>query len=73
MKKYRKRIADDILKDLGGISIADRVPSLLTDLSVEEVIKADPDHIFILTMGDEKAGEEYFIKNIIPAVMVSLA
>ena len=65
IKVKNDNIADDILKDLGGISIADRVPSLLTDLSVEEVIKADPDHIFILTMGDEKAGEEYFIKNII--------
>lgn len=65
IKVKNDNIADDILKDIGGISIADRVPSLLTDLSVEEVIKADPDHIFVITMGDETSGRDYFIKNII--------
>lgn len=56
---------DTILKELGGVSIADKVPSLLKDLSVEEVIKSNPKYIFVLTMGDEKEAKEYFNANIV--------
>lgn len=65
IKVKNDNIADDILKNLGAVSIADRVPSLLKDLSAEEVIAAEPDYIFILTMGDEQAGKDYFEKNIV--------
>lgn len=65
IKVKSDNIADIILKDLGGKSIADFSPSILTDLSVEEIIKCDPDYIFILTMGDELAGERYFRDNIV--------
>ena len=60
IKVKTDNIADRIIKDLGGQSITDKVPSLLTDFSIEEVIRSNPDYIFVLTMGDEKAGEEYF-------------
>ena len=44
-----------VLHELGTENIADRHESLLEDLSIEEIILADPDHIFITTMGDESA------------------
>lgn len=42
-----------ILRDLGADNLADRYESLLEDVSLEEVIAADPDFIFITTMGAE--------------------
>jgi iron complex transport system substrate-binding protein len=47
-------LAEDIARELGCISLAEKYPSLLTDLSVEQIAISDPDYIFVLTMGDEK-------------------
>lgn len=46
-------LAGVILRDLGADNLADRYASLLEDVSLEEVIAADPDFIFISTMGAE--------------------
>lgn len=46
-------LAGVILRDLGADNLADRYESLLEDVSLEEVIAADPDFIFITTMGAE--------------------
>ena len=43
-----------MLEELGTENIASKHPSLLEELSIEEIIKEDPDYIFITTMGDEK-------------------
>lgn len=51
--KTDDELAGAILKDLGCENIADAHPSMLEDLSLEEVIQADPDFIFVTTMGDE--------------------
>lgn len=51
--KSDDELAGAILKDLGCENIADAHPSMLEDLSLEEVIQADPDFIFVTTMGDE--------------------
>ena len=40
-------------------NIADDHPSMLEDLSLEEVIAADPDYIFVTTMGDEQKALDY--------------
>lgn len=40
-----------MLADLGCINIADQDISLLEDLNLESIILADPDYIFITTMG----------------------
>ena len=49
-----------MLADLGATNIADLQPSLLEDLSMEEIIKQDPDFIFVTTMGSsEEAAIEY--------------
>lgn len=46
-----------MLKDLGADNIASRYPSMLENLTAEDVIKADPEYIFVAVMGesDEKA------------------
>ena len=49
-----------MLDDLGVYNIADNAPVLLDGLSIEEIIKQDPDHIFVTAMGDEAAAKEYF-------------
>lgn len=45
-----------MLADLGCVNIADSDSSLLEALSLEAVIRSDPDCIFITTMGDEATG-----------------
>lgn len=50
-------ILGEMLADLGCINIADSDTSMLETLSVESVIRQNPYHIFVVTMGDnsEKA------------------
>lgn len=52
-------ILGEMLRDLGCINIADSDTSLLENLSVESVIRREPYHIFVVTMGNdtEKAME----------------
>ena len=44
-------ILGEMLSDLGCINIADSDTSLLDNLSVESVIRQEPYHIFVVTMG----------------------
>jgi iron complex transport system substrate-binding protein len=46
-----------MLKDLGVTNIADAGP-LSDGLSIEEIIRQDPDFIFAVTMGDEEKAKE---------------
>ena len=57
--KTDDELAGVILQDLGAHNIADDHPSMLEDLSLEEVIAADPDYIFVTTMGDEQKALDY--------------
>jgi len=57
--KTDDELAGAILNDLGCQNIADEHPSMLEDLSLEEVITADPDYIFVTTMGDEQKALDY--------------
>lgn len=50
--KGADNITGEMLKDLGADNIALRHSTLLEDLSIEEIIKADPEYIFVTTMGD---------------------
>lgn len=45
-----------MLKELGCVNIADSESSLLENLSLEAIVRAEPEHIFITTMGDSEAG-----------------
>lgn len=64
IKVKNDNLANDILNEFSVVNIADKNPSLLQDLSVEHIIKEDPDYIFVLTMGDEKKAEEYLKNNV---------
>ncbi len=44
-----------MLKDFKTINITSNYPSLLEELSMETIIKEDPDYIFVTTMGDSDA------------------
>lgn len=59
IKVKTDNLAEDIAVDLGCVSIAKNDPSLLSDLSVEAIVSADPDFIFVLTMGDEEDAVRY--------------
>ena len=48
-------VACDILDVLGAVNIASKNQNLLSDLSLEAILESDPEHIFVLTMGDEAA------------------
>lgn len=48
-----------MLKELGTYNIAENAPVLLDGLSFEEILMADPEFIFISTMGDEEAARRY--------------
>lgn len=50
-----------MLADMNCVNIADTVPQLLEELSIEEIIRQDPDFIFITIMGsdEEKARRSY--------------
>ncbi|MGN0679656.1 MAG: ABC transporter substrate-binding protein [Oscillospiraceae bacterium] len=44
-----------MLADLGCVNIADSESSLLEELSLEAIIRAEPDFVFITTMGEDEA------------------
>lgn len=46
-------VGGEMLADLGCINIADNDSSLLDDLSMEAIIAADPDFIFVTTQGKD--------------------
>ena len=45
-----------MLAELGASNITDADKSLLSDYSLESLVKADPDFIFLLPMGDSSRG-----------------
>ena len=57
-------LAGVILKEYGLRNIVDDAPSLLEDLSMEEIIRRDPHWIFVVTMGDEAAAAAYMRQNL---------
>ncbi len=46
-----------MLEEFGCVNIADGEDSLLSDLSLEAIVSADPDYIFISCMGDLQEGQ----------------
>lgn len=52
--KGADNLAGVMLEDLGCDNIASRVPSLLEELTLESIVAADPDCIFISVMGSDE-------------------
>lgn len=59
--KNSDNIAGAMLKDLGAVNIADSDSGLLEDLQMESILAADPDFIFVTTMG---ASQEAALKSL---------
>lgn len=51
--KGSDNLAGAILADFGLVNVLDRYDSLLEDISLEEIIRVDPDYIFVTTMGTD--------------------
>ena len=58
-------ILGEMLADMGCVNIADSNSSLLENLSVEAVIKEEPHHIFVVTMGNDTAAARETLENMI--------
>lgn len=58
-------ILGEMLADMGCINIADSDDSLLENLSVEAVIRQQPHHIFVVTMGSDTDGAKAALDRMI--------
>jgi iron complex transport system substrate-binding protein len=57
-----KTMAGRMLTELGAVNLADEYPSLLNEFSMEGLIEADPDYIFVLPMGNDPEAAEAGLK-----------
>ena len=62
-KGSRGTVLGEMLADMGCINIADNDTSLLENLSVEAVIREEPHHIFVVTMGSNTEGAISSLEN----------
>lgn len=58
-------VAGMILSEFGLYNIADNNNSLLEDLSLEQIVKANPNFIFVTTMGSEQGALTYLENNML--------
>lgn len=56
-------VGGEMLAELGCINIADDDDSLLDDLSMEAIIAADPDYVFVTTQGKDASAIQQNIEN----------
>ena len=57
-KRAEDHFACAMLEELGCRNIADNAPILLEGLSIEEILREQPDHIFFSMMGAEQASRQ---------------
>ncbi|MBQ2830852.1 MAG: ABC transporter substrate-binding protein [Oscillospiraceae bacterium] len=58
-KTAAEHFAAAMLRELGTYNIAENAPILLDGLSIEEILREDPDYIFISPMGSEEAARAH--------------
>lgn len=58
-------VAGPILKDMGLVNIADSDTGLMENLSMESIIAMDPEYIFVVFMGLDKAGAEKKLSEVL--------
>lgn len=64
-KGSRGTILGEMLADMGCINIADGDTTLLENLSVEAVIREQPYHVFVVTMGSDTEAAKRSLENMI--------
>ena len=65
VKNSEGNVLGEMLKALGCINIADSDATLLEALSVEQILLADPDYIFIVQRGDDTEGMQRYLQQFI--------
>lgn len=63
VKNSQGSVLGEMLKDLGCVNIADRDGSLLEQLSLETILQADPDHIFVVLQSADPADAEAVLQT----------
>ena len=63
VKNSRDNVLGEMLHSLGCMNIADSDASLLENLSLERILEADPDFIFFVQRGDDDAGTQAYIRQ----------
>ena len=63
VKNSQGSVLGEMLKDLGCVNIADRDGSLLEQLSLEAILQADPDHIFVVLQSADPADAEAVLQT----------
>lgn len=56
-------VLGDMLKNLGCVNIADSDETLLENLSIERILEADPDFIFVVQQGDNAEGTREYVRQ----------
>ena len=56
-------ILGDMLKNLGCVNIADSDTTLLEHVSIERILEADPDFIFVVQQGDNTEGTKAYVRQ----------
>lgn len=63
VKNSQDNVLGEMLHSLGCVNIADSDSSLLENLSIERILEADPDCIFIVQRGDDTEGMKAYVEN----------
>lgn len=64
VKNSQGNVLGEMLHNLGCINIADSEALLLENLSMEHILEADPDYIFIVQRGDDEEGMRQYVRQI---------
>ena len=62
VKNSEDNVLGEMLRSLGCVNIADSDESLLENLSLERILEADPDFIFLVQRGDDTEGTRAYVK-----------
>ena len=65
VKNSEDNVLGEMLRSLGCVNIADSDAALLESLSLERILEADPDFIFIVQRGDDDAGTQAYIQQLL--------
>ena len=63
VKNSEDNVLGEMLKDLGCVNIADSDTALLENLSLERILEADPEYIFLVQRGDDEEGMRQYVAN----------
>ena len=63
VKNSADNVLGEMLHSLGCVNIADSDSSLLENLSLERILQADPDFIFLVQRGDDTEGMKAYVET----------